>query len=79
MSKASDEFDAWLKANAVLRKELSKRFGSFGEEVFQLCLLREETSAVTDIELSASFDCLISVHRKCFNKKAFMASCREPI
>jgi hypothetical protein len=79
MSKASDEFEAWSKANAVLRKELSKRFGSFGEEVLALCLLREETGAVTDIELSASFDCLTSVHRKCFNKKAFIASCREPI
>jgi hypothetical protein len=79
MSKASERDDAERKANAVLRKELAKRFGSFGTEVLELCLIREETGAVTDEELGHWFDINTRVHRKCFNKKAFLASCREPV
>ena len=79
MSKASDKADAERAADAALRSELAKRFGSFGTEVLELCLIREETGAVTDEELGRWFDINTRVHRKCFNKKAFLASCREPI
>lgn len=79
MSAARDKAFAQMAADAELRKLMRARFGSFGAEVLELCLIREETAKVTDEELSRWFDINTRVHRKCFNKKAFIASCREPI
>jgi hypothetical protein len=79
MSAAGDKVLAQMAANMELRKKMTERFGSFGAEVLELCLIREETEKVTDEELGHWFDIHTRVHRKCFNKKAFIASCREPI
>jgi hypothetical protein len=61
-----------------LRAAMKAHFGHFGEACFSLAELRSHTEKVSDREIEASFSTLAGRHRKLFNKKAFIASCREP-
>ena len=61
-----------------LGKAMKENFGSFGEVCFWLCRYRKDIDGVTDNEIERAFETLSGRHRKCFNKKAFIAFCREP-
>ncbi len=61
-----------------LGKAMKENFGSFGEVCFWLCRYRKVAGKVTDNEIEGAFEALSGRHRKCFNKKAFIAYCREP-
>jgi len=62
-----------------LREAMKEHFGSFGEACFNLAWIRKDPGARTDRRIEDAFDALVGHrHRKCFNKKEFILSCREP-
>lgn len=61
-----------------LRDAMKQHFGSFGEVCYHLADYRKNCGQVTDNEIEQAFICLSSPHRRCFNMKAYIASCREP-
>jgi len=57
---------------------MKDHFGSFGEVCFRLAAYRKSSAGATDREIEAAFTAITGRHRNCFNKKAFVLSCREP-
>jgi len=64
--------------DAKLLEAMTRRFGSFGTACYRLCLYRSDTNAVSDNQIEEAFEHFAGEHRKCFNKKAYIASCRLP-
>ena len=61
-----------------LGKAMKEHYGSFGAVCYQLCRYRKGVAGATDNQIEEAFNVLVGRHRKCFNKKEFIASCREP-
>jgi len=62
-----------------LRKEMLKQFGPFGEVCWWLAFIRKDCcDGRTDNELAELFEARVKRFRQCFNKRSFIASCREP-
>jgi hypothetical protein len=61
-----------------LKDAMKEHFGTFGETCYWLCRIRKRDDEVSDNQIGESFDLLVGHHRKCFNRNAYIASCREP-
>ena len=63
-----------------LEREM-RTFGQFGAVCCKLARLRSlvrSDDPWTDNEIAERFEVLASPYRRCFNKQAFIAACREP-